>query len=178
MGVAVGRFGQRFSPAKRWPKISVCSRVVSTLVFGINSANNAVRKCEIVRGKAECYFTLPDCIASAINPNTTVCTILLQINPTSTMSLIGTVLVEHSMLLLLKNLTIVLEGQLLPTYCGSDIDRCGHGCWVRVQYGIEVGTIACVAPSSSRLLYFRSRLKVRKLSRYCCFSHTTVFTLN
>ena len=78
------------------------------MVFGINSASNAVRKCEIVRGEAECYFTLPDCIASAINPNTTVWTILLQINPTSTMSLIGT---EHSMLLLLKNLTI--EGQLL-----------------------------------------------------------------
>ena len=71
------------------------------------------------------------------NLNTTVWTILLQINPTSTMSLIGTVLVEHSMLLLLKNLTI--EGQLLPTYCSSDIDRRGHGCWVRVQYGIEVG---------------------------------------
>ena len=102
------------------------------MVFGINSASNAVRKCEIVRGEAECYFTLPDCIASA---NTTVWTILLQINPTSTMSLIGT---EHSMLLLLKNLTI--KGQLLPTYCGSDIDRRGHGCWVRVQYGIEDGT--------------------------------------
>ena len=41
----------------------------STVVFGINSASNAVRKCEIVRGEAECYFTLPDCIASAINPN-------------------------------------------------------------------------------------------------------------
>ena len=81
------------------------------MVFGINSASNAVRKCEIVQGEAECYFTLPDCIASAINSNTTVWTILLQINPTSTMSLIGTVLVEHSMLLLLKNLTI--EGQLL-----------------------------------------------------------------
>ena len=38
------------------------------MVFGINSASNAVRKCEIVRGEAECYFTLPDCIASAINP--------------------------------------------------------------------------------------------------------------
>ena len=72
------------------------------MVFGINSASNAVRKCEIVRGEAECYFTLPDC---------TVWTILLQINPTSAMSLIGTVLFEHSMLLLLKNLTI--EGQLL-----------------------------------------------------------------
>ena len=79
----------------------------STVVFGINSASNAVWKCEIVRGEAECYFTLPDCIASAINPNTTVWTILLQINPTSTMSLIGTVLVEHSMLLLLKNLRTV-----------------------------------------------------------------------
>ena len=40
----------------------------STVGFGINSASNAVRKCEIVRGEAECYFTLPDCIASAINP--------------------------------------------------------------------------------------------------------------
>ena len=40
----------------------------STVVFGINSASNAVRKCEIVRGEAECYFTLPDCITSAINP--------------------------------------------------------------------------------------------------------------
>ena len=38
------------------------------MVFGINSANNAVRKCEIVQGEAECYFTLPDCIASAIHP--------------------------------------------------------------------------------------------------------------
>ena len=37
-------------------------------VFGINSMSKAVRKCEIVRDKAECYFTLPDCIASAINP--------------------------------------------------------------------------------------------------------------
>ena len=78
------------------------------MVFGINSASNAVRKCEIVRGEAECYFTLPDCIASAINPNTTVWAILLQINPTFTMSLIGTVLIGtvHSMLLLLKNLTL------------------------------------------------------------------------
>ena len=79
----------------------------STVIFGINSASNAIRKCEIVRGEAECYFTLPDCIASAINPNTTVWTILLQINPTSTMLLIGTVLVDHSMLLLLKNLRTV-----------------------------------------------------------------------
>ena len=51
-------------------------------------------------------------------PNITVWTILLQINLTSdsTMSLIGTALVEHSMLLLLKNLTI--EGQKkLSCYC-------------------------------------------------------------
>ena len=40
----------------------------STVVFGINSASNAVRKCEIVRGEAECYFTLSDCIVSAVNP--------------------------------------------------------------------------------------------------------------
>ena len=107
------------------------------MVFGINSASNAVRKCEIVRGEAECYFTLPDCIASAINPNTTVWAILLQINPTSTMSfigtvLIGTVLVEHSMLLLLKNLTLFVAA--------ISIGVAMHGCWIRVQYGIEVGT--------------------------------------
>ena len=83
------------------------------MVFGINSASNAVWKCEIVRGEAECYFTLPDCIASA---NTTVWTILLQINPTSTMSLIGTVLVEHSMLLLLKNLRTVATDLLWQRY--------------------------------------------------------------
>ena len=52
----------------------------STVVFVINSASNAVRKCEIVRGEAECYFTLPDCIVSAIITNTTVWSILLQIN--------------------------------------------------------------------------------------------------
>ena len=113
------------------------------MVFGIISASNAVRKCEIVRGEAECYFTLPNCIA--LNPNTTVWTIILQINPTSTMSLIhvGTVLVEHSMLLLLKNLTIEGQKNSVATdcYCSNDIDRCGHGCWVRVQYGIEVGTM-------------------------------------
>ena len=40
----------------------------STVVFGINGASNAVRKYEIVRGEAECYVTLPDCIASAIIP--------------------------------------------------------------------------------------------------------------
>ena len=40
----------------------------STVVFGINSTSSAVRKCEMVRGEAECHFTLPDCIASAINP--------------------------------------------------------------------------------------------------------------
>ena len=88
-------------------------------------------------------FYTPDCIASAINPNTTVWTILLQINPTSTMSLIGTVLVEYSMLLLLKNLTI--KGQLLPTYCGSDIDRSGHGCWVRC-YSDMCSSGICVPP--------------------------------
>ena len=68
------------------------------------------------------------------------------------MSLIGTVLVERSMLLLLKNLTIEGQKNSVATNCccGSDIDRRGHGCWVRVQYGIEVGTMApCVAPSSS-----------------------------
>ena len=37
------------------------------MVFGINSTSNAVRKCKIARGEAECYL-LPDCIASAINP--------------------------------------------------------------------------------------------------------------
>ena len=38
-----------------------------TVVFGINSTSNAVRKCKIARGEAECYL-LPNCIASAINP--------------------------------------------------------------------------------------------------------------
>ena len=37
------------------------------MVFGINSTSNAVRKCKIARGEAECYL-LPDFIASAINP--------------------------------------------------------------------------------------------------------------
>ena len=142
------------------------------MVFGINSASNAVRKCEIVRGEAECYFTLPDCIASAINPNTTVWAILLQINPTSTMSLIGTVLVEHSMLLLLKNLTLLVAvisiGVAMVAGSGSST-------------GLKSELRMCSAFRAARLLYFRSRnkrLKVRKLSRYCCFSHTTVFTLN
>ena len=46
-----------------------CSYVIgwSTVVFGINSTSNAVRKCKIAQGEAECYL-LPDCIASAINP--------------------------------------------------------------------------------------------------------------
>ncbi len=39
----------------------------STVVIGINSASNTVRKCKIARGEAKCL--LPDCIASAINPN-------------------------------------------------------------------------------------------------------------
>ena len=57
----------------------------STVVFGINSASNAVRKCGIVQGEVECYFTLSGCIASLKYRG-----ILSQINPTSTMSLIGT----------------------------------------------------------------------------------------
>ena len=139
------------------------------MVFGINSASNAVRKCEIVRGEAECYFTLPDCIASAINPNTTVWAILLQINPTSTMSLIGTVLVEHSMLLLLKNLTLFVAAISIGVAMVA-----GSGSSTGLKSELR-------AFRAARLLYFRSRnkrLKVRKLSRYCCFSHTTVFTLN
>ena len=40
----------------------------STVVFGINSASSAVRKCEIALGFASHYFTLPDCTARAINP--------------------------------------------------------------------------------------------------------------
>ena len=98
----------------------------STVVFGINSASNAVRKCEIVRGEAECYFTLPDCIASAINPNTTVWTILLQINPTSTMSLIGT---EHSIYAAFTQ----EPNDRRTVAIVAAIDRRGHGCWVRVQ---------------------------------------------
>ena len=151
------------------------------MVFGINSASNAVRKCEIVRGEAECYFTLPDCIASAINPNTTVWAILLQINPTSTMSLIGTVLIGtvHSMLLLLKNLTI--EGQLLFVVAISIGVAMVAGSGSSTGLKSELRMCTCSAFRAARLLYFRSRnkrLKVRKLSCYCCFSHTTVFTLN
>ena len=46
----------------------ICNRMVHTVVFGINSTRNAVRKCEIALGFALHYFTLPDCIARAINP--------------------------------------------------------------------------------------------------------------
>ena len=42
-----------------------CNRMVHTVVFG---TRNAVRKCEIALGFASHYFTLPDCIARAINP--------------------------------------------------------------------------------------------------------------
>ena len=42
--------------------------MVCTVVFGINSTRNAVRKCEIALGYASHYFTLPDCIACTINP--------------------------------------------------------------------------------------------------------------
>ena len=45
----------------------ICNRMVYTVVFGINSTHNAVRKCEIVLGFASHYFTLPDCIACTIN---------------------------------------------------------------------------------------------------------------
>ena len=54
----------------------------STVVFGINSASNAVRKCEMVRGEAKYYFTLPDCIVSE-SQIPQYGPILLQINPTS-----------------------------------------------------------------------------------------------
>ena len=43
----------------------ICNRMA---VFGINSTRNAVRKCKIALGFASHYFTLPDCIARAINP--------------------------------------------------------------------------------------------------------------
>ena len=46
----------------------ICNRMVYTVVFGINSIHNAVRKREIALGYASHYFTLPDCIACAINP--------------------------------------------------------------------------------------------------------------
>ena len=88
------------------------------------------------------------------------------------MSLIGTVLVEHSMLLLLKNLTLFVAaisiGVAMVAGSGSST-------------GLKSELRMCSAFRAARLLYFRSRnkrLKVRKLSRYCCFSHTTVFTLN
>ena len=46
----------------------ICNRMVHTVVLGINSTRNAVWKCEIALGFASHYFTLPDCIARAINP--------------------------------------------------------------------------------------------------------------
>ena len=61
------------------------------------------------------YVHVCACVRVLLFPNTTVLTILLQINPTSTMSLIGTVLAEHSMLLLLKNLTIEGQKNLVAT---------------------------------------------------------------
>ena len=48
--------------------VNVGNRMVHTVVLGINSTRNAVRKCEIALGFASHYFTLPDCIAHAINP--------------------------------------------------------------------------------------------------------------
>ena len=35
----------------------ICNRMVHTVVFGINSTRNAVRKCEIALGFASHYFT-------------------------------------------------------------------------------------------------------------------------
>ena len=46
----------------------ICNRMVHTVVFGINSTCNAVRKYEIALSFASHYFTLPDCIARAVNP--------------------------------------------------------------------------------------------------------------
>ena len=65
-----------------WYSVFVYVTGWSTVVFGINSTSNAVRKCKIARGEAECYL-LPDCIASAINPKYHSRAILSQINPTS-----------------------------------------------------------------------------------------------
>ena len=39
-----------------------------SMLFGIKSTCNAVRKCEIALSFASHYFILPDCIARAINP--------------------------------------------------------------------------------------------------------------
>ena len=48
----------------------------STVVFGINSARNAVRECEIVRGEAKYSFTLPDSIEDhPITPTSTGVTV-------------------------------------------------------------------------------------------------------
>ena len=38
----------------------ICNRMVHTVVFGINSTRNAVRKCEIALGYASHFFTLPE----------------------------------------------------------------------------------------------------------------------
>ena len=145
------------------------------MILGINSASNAVRKCEIVWGEAECYFTLPDCIASAKYHSIdhhNYYKLILHLPCNSWV----TAVVEHFMVLLLKNLMIEARTEKLSCYCcmllfwrstegsywGSDIDRCGCGCRVRVQYGIEVEDessmpSAVVAPlsSSSALLLFK-----------------------
>ena len=103
------------------------------MVFGINSASNAVRKCEIVRGEAEYYFTLPDCIASAINE--IYYKLILHLR---TISLIGTVLAEHSMLLLLKNLTVEGQKNSVATAASVKLLYChltnGSYRWQRYRY--------------------------------------------
>ena len=82
---------------------------------------------------------------------------------------IGTVLAEHSMLLLLKNLTI--EGQKNCRrcfYCSTvDVDRRGCSCWVGVWYGIEVREESIESMTSAMCrafeqLCFCSRLKGQK----------------
>ena len=96
------------------------------------------------------------------------------------------------MLLLLKNLTI--EGQktqLLPLHATAQLKAATE---VAISIGVAVvagsgsGTglksekslLAPASSSSFALLLFK-KLTIdsqKNLSRYCCFSHATVFTLN
>ena len=112
------------------------------------------------------------------------------------MSLIGTVLVEHSMLLLLTSLTIERQKNSVATaacYCFNAQPKAAIEAAISIGVAMVAGSgssmglkwelclASCVAPSSntSALLSFKKlTIEGQKTSHYCCFSHTTVFKLN
>ena len=131
----------------------------STVVCGFISASNAVRKCGIVWGESECYFTLPDCFVNAIIPKYHS---IDHPNPTSNhvthiycscWTFYAAFTQEPNDRRAEKPWSLPL---LQPCYC-STVDRCGCGCWVQVWYVIEVRDESamspclapCVEPSSS-----------------------------